>query len=782
MYLNTGNISLINNTSTNKKDYMIFAELVDTTMSFEKPVLIHTVEELNLWFGKFFSSYFYLKNLLLSSDDTALLLYKPSEILYTIPEEGKNTISLKEEKKILTKSDLPKIGKISTFYYVDSEDTYYIYENNTWMNEFEYLNQSYYDISGNNRDVLVITSKSNKFFDYFYPLYNSASESFMYKKLIVSTKNVDKIIGNLRNIDLDKINNGEQTLAFNVEINSRDALNDDGFIIIPVTKGNDSNNLIGDYGKFNLFYTSDSGKEQALSLIKELDITDLVTISENKLVAREDLINAFYTSGYFITNVSSYSSTSFSFCAYSVIPVKSFNIIKYNSVSVTERPDFSNDVLANLSKNTNSIFFYSKIIGASLDKSEKNEISVKIEAINLNKKLYRFTIKKQDYEEVYEGPLSSRSEYERIDYVISSNSKLVYCKLIDTTLDLKEGTYTLKGAIPITTNYNFDYYMGLNMLLSYANEKEIYPDYVLVPDIRKYILKPSDFSTFSEIANNFAKYFNTQFLITNKFCSEDYQDVTEESTSYDGCYSDTLNTGVTTIYKMDDCGTTTDTGVKSYLYVTFPNFITSILIEDEDRIKYAKAGNDYVFNKIDPDNRLLYFYQNCYVDNVFEIPLYYLYIQGILNDIYSYTSNAITLEDTVNEDPYNENELEKNLQKYKSNYMVCNNHIYYFKKMQDGDTYNTTGFMRFILGKIYRELQKNRGALIGEKFKDKIEAVIRNILSEIEERYSIIKYLNINKIFYNDINNSLTLSINVGVKEVVGDDVTIDYVLNYNND
>jgi hypothetical protein len=782
MYLNTGDISLIKNTSTYKKNYMIFAELVDTTMSFEKPVLIHTVEELNLWFGKFFSSYFYLKNLLLSSDDTALLLYKPSEILYAIPEEGKNTISLKEDKKFLTKSDLPKIGKISTFYYVDSEDTYYIYENNTWMNEHEYINQSYYDISGNNRDVLVITSKSNKFFDYYYPLYNSASESFMYKKLIVSTKNIDKIIGNLRDIDLDKINNGEQTLAFNIEVNSRAALNDDGFIIIPVTKGNDSNNLIGDYGKFNLFYTSDSGKEKALSLIKELDITDLVTISENKLIAREDLINAFYTSGYFITNVSSYSSTSFSFCAYSVIPVKSFNIVKYDNVSITERPDFSNDVLANLSKDTNSIFFYSKIIGASLDKSEKNEISVKIEAINLNKKLYRFAIKKQDYEEIYEGPLIGSNEYERIDYVISNNSKLVYCKLIDTTLDLKEGTYTLKGAIPITTNYNFDYYMGLNMLLSYANEKEIYPDYVLVPDIRKYVLKPSDFSTFSEVANNFAKYFNTQFLITNKFCSEDYQDVTEESTPYDGCYSDTLNTGVTTIYKMDDCGTTTDTGVKSYLYVTFPNFITSVLIEDEDRIKYARAGNDYIFNKIDPDNRLLYFYQNCYVDNVFEVPLYYLYIQGILNDVYSYTSDAITLENTVNEDPYNENELEKNLQKYKSNYMVCNNHIYYFKKMQDGETYNTTGFMRFILGKIYRELQKNRGALVGEKFKDKIEAVIRNILSEIEERYSIIKYLNINQINYNDISNSLTLSINVGVKEVVGDDVTIDYVLNYNND
>lgn len=782
MYLNTGDISLIKNTSTYKKDYMIFAELVDTTMSFEKPVLIHTVEELNLWFGKFFSSYFYLKNLLLSSDDTALLLYKPSEILYAIPEEGKNTISLKEDKKFLTKSNLPKIGKISTFYYVDSEDTYYIYENNTWMNEHEYINQSYYDISGNNRDVLVITSKSNKFFDYYYPLYNSASESFMYKKLIVSTKNIDKIIGNLRDIDLDKINNGEQTLAFNIEVNSRAALNDDGFIIIPVTKGNDSNNLIGDYGKFNLFYTSDSGKEKALSLIKELDIIDLVTISENKLIAREDLINAFYTSGYFITNVSSYSSSSFSFCAYSVIPVKSFNIVKYDNVNIIERPDFSNDVLANLSKDTNSIFFYSKIIGASLDKSEKNEISIKIEAINLNKKLYRFTIKKQDYEEIYEGPLIGSNEYERIDYVISNNSKLVYCKLIDTTLDLKEGTYTLKGAIPITTNYNFDYYMGLNMLLSYANEKEIYPDYVLVPDIRKYILKPSDFSTFSEVANNFAKYFNTQFLITNKFCSEDYQDVTEESTPYDGCYSDTLNTGVTTIYKMDDCGTTTNTGVKSYLYVTFPNFITSVLIEDEDRIKYARAGNDYVFNKIDPDNRLLYFYQNCYVDNVFEVPLYYLYIQGILNDVYSYTSDAITLEDTVNEDPYNENELEKNLQKYKSNYMVCNNHIYYFKKMQDGETYNTTGFMRFILGKIYRELQKNRGALVGEKFKDKIEAVIRNILSEIEERYSIIKYLNINQINYNDISNSLTLSINVGVKEVVGDDVTIDYVLNYNND
>lgn len=781
MYLNTGNISLIKNSTTTKTDYMVFSELVDTTMSFEEPVLIHTVEELDLWFGKFFSSYFYLKNLLLSSDDTALLLYKPTEVLFSYPVEGENTFSLKEDKKFLIKSDLPKIGKISTFYYVDSENTYYIYENNTWMTENEYHNYSHYDISKNNRDVLVITSKSNKFFDYFYPMYNSATESFMYNKLIVSTNNTDKIIGNLRNIDLNKINTGEQTLAFEIKVENK-ILNNDGFLLIPVTKGNDCNNLLGDYKKYNLFYTSENGKEKAISLIKELDIIDLVNIVENRLTTREDLVNAFYTSGYFITNVSPYSSTIFSFCAYSILPIKSFNIVKYDTLDVSERVDISNDVLANLSKGLNSIFFYSKIIGASLDESENNEITVKIEAINLNKKLYRFTIKKQNYEEIYEGSTVGDNDYERIDYIVSKNSKLVYCELIDTVLDLKEGTYTLKGALPIVTRTSYNYYTGLSELLSYAKEKEIYPDYVMIPDVRLYVTKASDIKLFYGVLNNFAKYFNTQFLITNKYCFEDYQDITEESTSYNGCYSDALNTGVTTIYKMDDCGTTTETGAKSYLYVTFPNYLMYRLIEDEDRIKYARAGNDYVFNKIDPDNRLLYFYQNCYVDNVFEVPLYYLYIQGILNDVYSYTSDAITLEDTVNEDPYNENELEKNLQKYKSNYMVCNNHIYYFKKMQDGETYNTTGFMRFILGKIYRELQKNRGALVGEKFKDKIEAVIRNILSEIEERYSIIKYLNINQINYNDISNSLTLSINVGVKEVVGDDVTIDYVLNYNND
>lgn len=796
MYINTGNVAL--NTFTSKSTspaFMIFAELVDSSISYETPVLVDNVQDLELWFGKFFNSYFYLKNLLLtSSNKVSLLLYKPEEKVYVYPEEGVNTFCKKEESNFITTGDLPSVGKNNTYYYVKTEDTYYIYSKGEWLSLSDYAARSSYNISRSNRETLMITSYSNKFFDYYNPLINSSTNSPIYRKLVISSSNKYNY---LRDLNLDDMKSNNQTLSFSVVINTS-KLDDDFYLIIPIAVGNNSYDTHEDVGKFNLFYVTEEGKNKGLA-ITDIDNKLIKTTHkdykgkevENRVVNKIDIPNAFYYSGYYLADLSGTDSSTLAvkFTAYTINPVKAIAILHSSNImyalmyAIASNNSFNQQVLSNLSKNSNSVFFYSKTIGKTFDESDDDSITVKIEAVDLIKKIYKITIKKYDYEEVYEGPLVGSESYERLDYVISKNSKLVYCDFIDVALGIKEGTYTLSGAVAFSDLEISakNHLAGLEAMLSYAKEKEIYPDYVMVPDTRKYVTNASGFKPLQDLFKIYAEDLNTQFLVTNKFCYEAFQDVSNAA-SYNGMFSDNMNTGVSTIYKIDQAANSSDSIVDSYLYIKFRNPISYELVEDEDRIEYAKAGNDYVFNNIDPDNRIIYFYQDCYVDTVFKVPLYYLYIQGLLNDVYSFSSNAIMLEDTVNSNPYEENDLEKNLQKYKSNYMICNNHTYYFKKMQDGSSYNTTGWMRFILGKIYRELQKNRGALVGEKFKDKIEAVIRDTLSNIETNFSIIKYLEIDKIAFNDISNSLTLSLNIGVKEVVGDDITIDYILNYNND
>lgn len=801
MYSITNNASLaVTNNLNTKNNFLVFSELVDSSISFETPILVSTVEELELWFGRFFNSYFYLKNLLLASDDISLLLYKPDELIYFYPKEGVNTFSKKEENLFLTKQDLPTIGEKNVYYYVNSEDDYYIYTDQGWLFREDYRNKYGYNVSKNNRDTLMITTKANKFFTHYNPMFNYVTGLPIYKKLTVSPSfynlnNVNRT-NSLRNIDTSELDSGQQTLSFEIKIMGFGNLmiDDDFFLLIPITYGNStgiknsSNIKESDLGKYNLFYVSEKGKEEALAFCKDkIDLNKVKTKhvdslgneKENKIATIDDITNIFYKSGYFI------SGEGAEFTAYTTFPVKSFYLTnKPNLISLTVSDSFNQQILSNLATNTNSVFFYSKTIGKTFDETDEDSITITITSLNIEKKLYKVIIKKYNYEEVYEGPATSTNDYERLDYIISTNSKLVYCRFLDTTSGIREGVYTMKGSYALSDLMISakNHQSGLDSMLAYAKEKEIYPDYVLMPDIRRYVGNASGFRPFYNLLKFYAEDLNTQFLILNKFCSECYQDISNSS-SYNGIFSNKMVSNVSTIYKLDLDTNISDDDYKdqSYIYVTFRNPICYEVVEDVDRIEYAKAGNDYVFNNIDEDNRLIYFYQDCYIDGVFKVPIYYLYIQGLLHNVYSYSSNAITIDPVANNDPYQENKLEKELQKYKSNYMICNNHIYYFKKMQDGSKYNTTGWMRFILGKIYRELQKNKGELIGEKFKDKIETSIKNTLNSIETRFSIIKYLTIDKINYDDLHNSLALSINVGVKEMVGDDLTIDFILNYNN-
>ena len=74
MYIRLGKTK-INYTSPDYDDFMIFAEVPDVSMSYEKPILVHTKDELDIWFGRNFKDRDYFDELLESG--VTLFLYKP---------------------------------------------------------------------------------------------------------------------------------------------------------------------------------------------------------------------------------------------------------------------------------------------------------------------------------------------------------------------------------------------------------------------------------------------------------------------------------------------------------------------------------------------------------------------------------------------------------------------------------------------------------------------------------------------------------------------------------
>lgn len=761
MYLKLGNAVLNYSNEIVKDSFMIFAEIVDSTISYERPVLVRTAEELDIWFGKYFSSYFYLKQLL-QNDDVVLYLYKPVEIL---------TESINEENLVKgdfeNKTDLPEVGNLGMFYYVKSEDTYYRYYYNSWITKNEYDSLNYYEVSGSNRDTLVLTSLSNKFFSHFHPAFESKTSSYLYRN--VSLFN-DDIKTQLVDLDIKKLQDKTQTLAFRI-LSTRSILEKDCYYLIPSVKQ-------GELGSFRVFTTPKSTQdskviENSLNEVKKRGVK-FVEGEPMEIYTRYDLVTAYISCGYYIDDMNLSGDYGY-FTAYSLVPLNNIVINTIPSVTVDADVRFNNTILANLSKD-NGVFFYSKTIGRTSDLYDNDRISVKIE--KLGETQYRIVLKKYEYEEVFEGPINSSSGTERLDYLISKNSKLVYCDFINTTLGIREGSYTLEGSYIENSQTPEEYINSMDLFISWANERDIFPDYVMIPDFTKYIAQPSNHEIVYRLLREYAKLLNTQFLIQNFSGNEVFIDLSKDGGAYSGLPMSTMTTEINTIYRINAVEGDTDT-VNHYIFST-P--FSCDIVEDIDRIRLAECENNYVFNLNDPENRLLYFYQNCTINNIFQVPLYYIYIQGLLNDIYSYSSKAFTLDLRVEEgdDPYEISDLEKKLQKYKSNYMVCNNQMYYFKKYQDGDSYETSGWMRFVLGKIYRELQKDRHLLFGEKFKDKIETEIKNSLGKVESRFSIIKSLNIEQLVFDDLRNSVTLTINVRVKQLVNEDMTLDFILNYN--
>lgn len=198
---------------------------------------------------------------------------------------------------------------------------------------------------------------------------------------------------------------------------------------------------------------------------------------------------------------------------------------------------------------------------------------------------------------------------------------------------------------------------------------------------------------------------------------------------------------------------------------------------DRKYINKNTEKENYLFNYTnDKNNRLVYFYNGLSVKGN-DRPGYYLFLRGLLSGIYSITTD-LALYNSPIKDPYKQ-EI-NNLDRYKSNYLIDNGITYFYKNYLNGKDYITTVWMRFALGKISRELEKNKWNYLSERITGNLIGKIVSILEKVRDSFSIIRYINVTNIDFDYTNNRINLTIETGVSDLIENNISVDITINYN--
>ena len=783
MYLKLGrqNLQYYQDTS----DWMIMAEVVDSSLSFETPILVRTTDELDIWFGRNFPDYDYMKELI--GNGLALLLYKPILTETTGSEEG--YIELSEYRELpgvwLRDVELEWISKILNnpeswkFIYEDSEvgfslndfgkidgltenvegrefctlepvreelpeqirviyntekPEFHVYDSqDLWIYndgeilDVEYLPQNIYKTSKSfdNRDTLVISNPEDENIEYTYLDYRTGEINlgiYKDKYLVDQSPRLDPRY--ISQINSSQIESKTQATVFSY-LGEGDNTKD--YIVIP---------SVSEYGKFYLLY----GNRESIPS----DVWERFS-GYSKQIDFSEIQNEFEELGYKILN---YKDKLYTY-SNRVLPVLWF----YNSKTFTYSPEIeiTEKIISKYMKPGLEVM--SKTIGRSSE-YEDDLITMIIENSDTEDGYYRVTLSKYDYIEVFEGTLNPViGEEDRLDFKISKESKLVNCELIGGK-DLRLGEYRLRGAyIETPTPEMFRY--SLSQIIS---EDSTFPDFFLVPDKYKYIneinLDLANFEIYNDLLD-LAKERNCQVLIENKSFT-DLFDVVEvdklPNPTKEGTY-----------YKIGD------------------NYYDSNgdLVTDEWFLKMSRDGGDYSMNLCEPENRLVYFFKDLIVGFRQQRPGYYAFIQSIISNEFSISRKDIFYEEEPTEDGFLDYPIEKILEKYKSNFMVSNNQDYYYKKYFSGPYPDTTIWMRFAAGKIERELRKHQGEFIGQKLLGKVTSAINDILYTIVENFKIINSSTMTE--FEPEGEELKVTIETYVNDLVDNHMTLDFTLNYIN-
>lgn len=791
MYLKLGNTNI--KYSTNQDDFIILSQIVDSGLSYEKPVFVRTPDELDIWFGNNFSDKEYFDELLKSG--VTLFIYRPINVEENIYSDGYIDLSeyIVDPKIYDTIYDLPEYQEGSKIKYkVISEDGNYL-EGNIKYSYFIYLEElGYVNISElpqnidtnntmslNNRDTIDISYPGYTGPSYNFPIYRENEFGTISK--YPEEDNIDKNILLKHLPDLEKISLRYQTLGFNyIYSNSLNFFPEDQqkleskYIILKklnVETGILENILIwfryenSTIPSIPSQYYSKSISVDLGPLKDNLDIFNYIAkeIFEKELEYVVEKINDTEYKIYF-----SYS-----------IDVTNFN----NIPGFYLEPDFNttHNILSILNKNSKRISFISKTIGTDNNDTsyQDSDISINIKKLNNNDR-YRITIKRYEYTEIFEGGIFTVGE-DRIDNIITQQSKLVRCNIIRTYLDeydneieykkdwentntrcsdLPEGTWYLKRAKK--ENYTTEnYWKSFNSIFNSEQSRMI--DFFLVPDIYKYTNGITDnYNYYPEYVTllETAEKLGFQILIQNSDNGWTYKEVDN--------LPNINEAEINTVYILE-----TEQGAAKFYILSNNEFIETIDPEITNIYR-----NNYVFNyNKDLDNRLIYFFRPITIYGNIR-PGYYIFLSSILEDIYSISTSKI-IYDTPTSKPYEVENIEENLEKYKTNYLVYNNHIYYYKKYQNGENFNTSIWMRFCIGKVNRELEKYKWNIISTKSVGDIRTKIETILIKISNNYTFIDSLMLTGLYTDFSNNRIGIEIESKMSDLVDNDMEIDITLNY---
>jgi len=836
MYIKLNTIRLQYTKEVN--DIFILAEVPDSTMSYENPVIVRTVDDLESWFGKNFTSYDYFVELL--NRNISLYLYKP---ISTDIIKDSQYIDLSEYTVsptiYPTPESLPQVGDPSTKYWVggiyidwdnledggevlvlpDEPDpdtkylmnsTWYTYISSTWYSSNDVLGCFYIylfdswvsekdlpqntgttSISQENRDTLLLSIPGSR------NTITSCCPEYHESRLGVFSKDYSSF--SLDTTQPTSIPGIESTYCFDLIWNGEtDTLPDYYYLVLPDPREPDSyflaysdapwDNLEDGGNVDNLPENPDLTKKYLyngswwayfgsswlcednrvdnvvpLSFIPEVDSMgrylrnsngDLVnTDYKNRIpsfTALVSFIKIFYSSSNIEEVQENRSYKIFSSIA---IPVDSY--FDFPGLSLTPNyKDTQNYLATNIREKDWGIEMWSKTIGRGDPDYEDDLITVQIDEIKA-KEEYRFTISRFSYTEIFEGKLHPGQGEERLDYLVSRDSKLIHLRFDNFEEGLRTGTWKMRGAV--SENYNPEmYWKGLEAMLDPA---EIYPDYILIPDKTKWTRDISN-PDYLEKFLKYCKALSCQTLIQNNLPSYVVKEVDTLPTWNEDLEDYILWTlGDGHYWKKGEAG----------------------LIEETNKVTIETSQNlgDFIYNyQNDPDNRLIYFFQGMSVYGRSR-PGYYLYLLGLFSDIYSASATQINYN-YFTSNPYVDEDFEKVLGRYKSNYLVGNNQIFYYKDYQNGESYTSTGWMRFAIGKITRELQRNKSKYQGKRNNVEIERNIKEVLNNIVRKFSIIDQIEITSFLVSSSENRITISLNTKVKDLVDNNMGLDITINYN--
>lgn len=684
MYLKLGNTNIKYNTT--RGNFMVIAEVLRSSMGYESPVLVRTVDELETWFGTGFEEKEWLEELLKTDSSLSLFLSCPvSKTPRELPEtEGWiNYTTFPVDSGIYYSVDMfPEKGSEGRIYRKRLDPLGELWEDYIW-DETRYIPVSELpqnldpeiSISFLQRDTLRLGWKDGKEGDWghCYP------SPLQIQKPIENTE--ENTGFNWENINLENIDQGKETLGFTFQFPTNYDYTQDFYLLLDRV----------------VYY---SGVSVPIPNTY-YDETVLVLSSKELQIRLEE-------HGWTIEN-SIGEGEGGKVILWKPEPTQVTYFYEWEGMSL--EPNFIETQKIITPHLTPVLNLWSRTIGRPREEEwEEDNIHIKIEPVFIDNSIsptrWRVTIKRYNYTEVHEGTLNPSDS--RIDWVIEKNSKLVHAsipeELVSNLKELPIGDYQLRGAQALTWT-SPDLQHTLEWMID--GEKNYYPDYIMVPNPEEWMNEytaPTIYNKWVEMATE-GSY---QFLIQNN----------EEN----------LRWNITT----------------------------------------------------DRENRLVWFWKDMMVNGK-PRPGYYLYLLGLLTDIYSMTSGII-LYDIPTKNPYSDetSPIEKLLADYKSNYLVCNNQTYFYKEYQNGVNFETTGWMRFIMGKVSRELYKNMGQYIGLKSVGEIMEIIRGILKSILDRFSIIRSLEITNYNVNFKEQRLDLVLETTISDLRENNMTLDVNINYN--